>query len=59
MDLESVMTRLNEVPAWVKAWMKSAAQSGADVALSLVHMHCKNVDEEKMKGPSSDEQEEP
>ena len=49
MDLESVMRRLNEVPARVKAWKKFVARSGADVALSLVHVHCKNVDEEKLK----------
>ena len=48
-DLESILTRLNDVPARVNAWKKSAAQSGADVALSLVRVHCKNMDEEKMK----------
>ena len=42
------MTRLNKVPVWVKAWKKSAARSGANVALSLVHVHCKNVDEDKL-----------
>jgi hypothetical protein len=50
MDLEWVMTRLNEVLSRVKAWKKSAVRSGADMALSLVHIHCKNVDEEKLKG---------
>ena len=50
MDLESVMTRLNEVAARVKPSKKSTTWSGADVALSLVHIHCKNVDEEKLKG---------
>nr|XP_040258393.1 GRIP domain-containing protein C119.12-like [Aegilops tauschii subsp. strangulata] len=45
MDLESIMTHPNEVPARVKAWKKSAARSDADVALSLVRVHCKNMDE--------------
>ena len=49
MDLESVMMRLNEVPAWVKAWKKTSAWSGADVGLSLVRVHCKNMAEEKLK----------
>ena len=49
MHLDSVMTRLNEVPAWVKAWKKSVARGGAEVALSLVRVHCKNMDEEKLK----------
>ena len=43
MDLESVITRLNKVPTRVKAWKKS------NVALSLVRVHCKNMDEEKLK----------
>ena len=50
MDLESVMTRLNKVPAQVKAWKKSVARSGAGVALLLVRVHCKNMDEGKLKG---------
>ena len=33
----------------MKAWKKLAAQSGANVALSLSRVHCKNVDEEKLK----------
>ena len=48
MALESVMTRLNAVPTRVKVWKKSAAQSGADVAMSLVCIHCKNVDKDKL-----------
>ncbi|XBI45039.1 hypothetical protein VPH35_109594 [Triticum aestivum] len=42
-DLESVMTRLNEVPGRVQEWKKSSARCGADVALSLVRVHCKDA----------------
>ena len=42
-DLESVMTRLNEIPGRVQEWKKSSARCGADVALSLVRVHCKEV----------------
>ena len=35
-DLESLMTRLNEIPGRVQEWKKSSARCGADVALSLV-----------------------
>ena len=38
-DLESLMTRLNEVPSRVQEWKKSSARCGADVALSLVRVH--------------------
>jgi hypothetical protein len=47
-DLESLMTRLNSIPDGVQAWKKSAARCGADVALSLVRVHCKEVKEEKL-----------
>ena len=47
-DLESLMTRLNEIPGRVQAWKKSSARCGADVALSLVRVHCKEVKEEKL-----------
>lgn len=47
--LEPLMTRLNEYPDRIEAWKKSAARCGADVALSLIRVHCKNVDEEKLK----------
>ena len=40
-DLESLMTRLNEIPNRVQEWKKSAARGGADMALSLVRVHCK------------------
>ena len=48
-DLESMMTRLEALPDRVQAWKKSAACCGADVALSLVRVHCKEVKEEKLK----------
>ena len=47
-DLESLMARLNEVPGRVAEWKKSSARCGADVALSLVHVHCKEAREEKL-----------
>ena len=48
-DLESLMTRLNEIPGRVQEWKKSSAWCGADVALSLVRVHCKDAKEEKLK----------
>jgi hypothetical protein len=42
------MTRLNEIPGRVQAWKKSSARCGADVALSFVRVHCKEVKEEKL-----------
>jgi len=47
-DLESLMTRLNEIPGRVQEWKKSYAQCGADVALSLVRVHCKEVRQDKL-----------
>ena len=47
-NLESLMTRLNEVPSRVQEWKKSSAWCGADVALSLVRVHCKDVREDKL-----------
>ena len=47
-DLESLMTCLNEVPGRVQEWKKSFARCGADVALSLVHVHCKDAREDKL-----------
>ena len=47
-DLESLMTQLNEVPGRVQEWKKSSAQCGANVALSLVRVHCKEAREEKL-----------
>ena len=47
-DLESLMVRLNEVPGRVAEWKKSSARCGADVALSLVCVHCKEAREEKL-----------
>ena len=47
-DLESLMARLNKVPGRVAEWKKSSARCGADVALSLVRVHCKEAPEEKL-----------
>ena len=47
-DLESLMTRLNEIPSRVQEWKKSSAQCGAEVALSLVHVHYKEAREDKL-----------
>ena len=47
-DLESLMARLNEVPRRVQEWKKSSARCGADVALSLVRVHCKEAREHKL-----------
>ncbi|KAI5010375.1 hypothetical protein ZWY2020_012512 [Hordeum vulgare] len=48
-EMEGLMTRLEDVPNRVQAWKKSAARCGADVALSLVRVHCKEAREEKLK----------
>ena len=48
-EMEGLMTRLEDVPNRVQAWKKSAARCGADVALSLVRVHCKEAREEKRK----------
>ena len=45
---ESLMARLNEVPGRVQEWKKSFARCGADVALSLVRVHCKETHEDKL-----------
>ena len=42
------MARLNEVPGRVHEWKKSFARCGADVALSLVRVHCKETHEDKL-----------
>ena len=47
-NLESLMVRLDEVPGRVAEWKKSSARCGADVALSLVRVHCKEAREEKL-----------
>ena len=47
-DLESLMTRLNEIPDRVQGWKKSSTRCGADVALSLVQVHCKEAREDKL-----------
>ena len=43
------MARLEDTPNRVQSWKKSAARCGADVALSLVRVHCKEVQEDKLK----------
>ena len=47
-DLESLMTRLNQIADRVQEWKKSSARCGADVALSLVRVHCKEAKEDKL-----------
>ena len=47
-DLESLMTRLNKILSRVQEWKKSSASCGADVALSLVCVHCKEAREDKL-----------
>ena len=47
-NLESLMVRLDEVPGRVAEWKKSSARCGADVALSLVRVHCTEAREEKL-----------
>ena len=42
------MTRLNTIPGRVQEWKKSSARCGANVALSLVRVHCKDVREDKL-----------
>ena len=42
------MTRLNQIPGRVQEWKKSSACCGADVALSLVRVHCKEAREHKL-----------
>ena len=43
------MTQLSDIPSRVQVWKKSSAHCGADVALSLNRVHCKDAKEEKMK----------
>ena len=47
-DIESLMTRLDQIPGRVQEWKKSSARCGADVALSLVRVHCKEAKEDKL-----------
>ncbi|XP_044367674.1 uncharacterized protein [Triticum aestivum] len=47
-DLESLVTRLNAVPDRVQEWKKSSARCGADVALCLARVHCKDAREDKL-----------
>ena len=47
-DLESLMTRLNQIPGRVQEWKKSSACYGADVAMSLVRVHYRDAREDKL-----------
>ena len=47
-DLESLMARLNTIPGRVQEWKKSSTRCGADVALSLACVHCKEAREDKL-----------
>ena len=42
------MTRLNQIADRVQEWKKSSARCRADIALSLVRVHCKEAKEDKM-----------
>ena len=42
------MTRLNQIPGRVQEWKKSSACYGADVALSLARVHCKDNRADKL-----------
>ena len=42
------MARLNQISGRVQEWKKSSAHCGADVTLSLVRVHCKDVREDKL-----------
>mgnify|MGYP005813867781 CR=1 FL=1 len=42
------MNRLNQIPGRVQEWRKSSARCGADVALSLVRVYCKEAREDKL-----------
>ena len=49
-DIESLMDRLNQMHGRVQEWKKSSARCSADVALSLVRVHYKDVKEDKLAG---------
>ncbi|KAI4992052.1 hypothetical protein ZWY2020_041915 [Hordeum vulgare] len=48
-EIEGLMTRLEDVSDRVQAWKKSTARFGAEVAVSLVRVHYKEVRGEKLK----------
>lgn len=48
-DMESLMDRLNAIPSQVQSWERSVARSGADMALSLIRIHYKDVDDARLK----------
>ena len=47
-NIESLMTRPNEILGQVREWKKSSARCGADIAQSLVRVHCKDIREDKL-----------
>ena len=47
--MDALINHLRDIPRRVQLWKKSAAHAGADIALSLVRVHCKGKDEEKLK----------
>ena len=56
-DLESLMARLNTVPGRVQEWKKSSARCGADVALCLARVHCKDARRQAGGPPGGQHQE--
>ena len=42
------MAQLNEITDRVQEWKKASAWCGADMALSLVRVHCKEAREDKL-----------
>jgi hypothetical protein len=48
-DAEAIEQRAKQYPKSIEAWKKSSARCGADITLSLIHLHCKGVDLDKLK----------
>lgn len=48
-NARAIIDRVKALPGQLQSWKKSAARAGADIALLLVRIHCKGVDEEKVK----------
>lgn len=46
---QTVVSRVKAIPSELKSWNTSSTRAGADIALSLTHIHCEGVDEEKLK----------
>ena len=47
--MDVLVDRLKDVPRRVQLWKKSAARARANIVVSLVCVHCRGVDEEKLK----------